>query len=225
MTQESMEKLYNDAITIYRHQFQAEKLAAAREMFASLGDYENSKTYIEKIDHFLNYREGTTVPFGSLNGQPILWKILKKQGREALLFCETTVGDVPWNKERDHANWSNCSLRRWLNKDFIDAAFSLKERMQILLVTCKNNGDPRWSVENGPDTRDKLFVFTNAELDELVPSLEDRNIGHWWWLRGHGSCLLTPQAVYDDGNVYKLGVNKNSEVVGVRPAMWIRLPM
>lgn len=225
MTLDAMEKIYNDALNIYRHQFDNDKMAAAREMFLSLDDYKDSRSYVEKIDHYLFYQPGVVVELGQQNGKSLRWKILKKQGREALLFCETSVGKVAWNTERDHCNWSTSSLRRWLNKDFIGEAFSLKDRMMILLVNLNNSSDPRWSVENGPDTRDKLFVFTNAELDEYVPEEADRAIGCWWWLRGHGNCLLAPQAVYSDGSVYKLGINKNSTEVDVRPAMWIRLPL
>ena len=34
--------------------------------------------------------------------------------------------------------------------------------------------------------------------------------------------LLSPMAIYTDGTLYEYGVNKNSDEVGVRPAMWVR---
>ena len=225
MTQEMKEKLYKEAVDIMQHQLRDDKIAKARDIFLSLGDYEESKVYIEKANRYLSYQPGQSVELGEYKGKPLYWKIMKKQGRNILLFANEVVDRIPWNTERDHTNWSTCSLRRWLNKDFINEAFTLKDRMTILLVQCDNNTDSRWSVENGPATRDKLFVFTKAELDEYVPHQEDRAINEWWWLRGHGSCLLAPLAVYKDGSIYDIGVNKNSTTVGVRPAMWIRLPM
>lgn len=123
---------------------------------------------------------------------------------------------------RDSANWSECSLRRWLNKDFMEKCFTLPERMDILLTPVRNDTEERWRVENGPNTRDKAFVFNWPELEGYFPTKEGRACGQWYWLRGFGWSMLSPMAIYTDGTLYEYGVNKNSEEVGVRPAMWVR---
>ena len=61
-----------------------------------------------------------------------------------------------------------------------------------------------------------------AELEGYFPTKEGRACGQWYWLRGHGWSMLSPMAIYTDGTLYEYGVNKNSDEVGVRPAMWVR---
>ena len=166
---------------------------------------------------------GNKVSFGTYNEKELIWKVLRKDGNRRLLLAEKPVEFMSFYPERISINWSTCTLRRWLNKQFLEESFTLQERMTILLSSHRNNTDPRWDDENGPDTRDKAFVFNLRELDEYLPDQEDRAVGEWWWLRGHGCSNLNQQAVYYDGTVYPEGVSCNSKEVGVRPAIWIRL--
>ncbi len=219
------EQRYQDAVTEYRDSLKDERVDAVRKIFEELGDYKDSAKYAEKCRNYLKWQKGNHIEFGSYNGEPVRWTVLEALGRERLLFADHVIDYIPYNKERDHTNWSDSDLRHWLNKDFLEKTFSLKERMQILLVEHQNNTDPRWSVENGPATRDKAFVFNLAELDEYVPDTSMRAVGDWWWLRGYGSNILSPMAVYNDGTIYTYGVNKNADDVGVRPAIWVRLTL
>jgi len=225
MNEEMIEKKYNEAVDLLHNNYDDEKIAQARDIFKDLGDYKRSEEFLEKCERYLEYQVGKVIEFGHLNGKPITWKILYKNGSDVLVFATDHIGYHQWNTERDHTVWVGSSLRRWLNKDFVSEAFTLKENMMVILKQLINNQDPRWYSDNGPNTRDKVFVFNRQELDEYVPNIEDRAINEWYWLRGHGDCLLALQAVYNDGTIYDIGVNKNATDVAVRPAMWIRLPM
>lgn len=163
------------------------------------------------------------ITFGNYHGKPLEWKVILTHGNRCLILAEKPVDYMYFHPERDEIAWNNCFLRKWLNRQFLEEAFTLQERMMILISKHACNTDPRWDHENGPDTKDKAFVFSLKELEEYLPKKEDRAIGEWWWLRGHGCSNLNQQAVYEDGTVYVNGVSSNSAEVGVRPAMWIRL--
>ena len=219
---EEQAKTYAEAAELCRGSFVKEKIAAARDMFLALGDYRDSRTLAGKCADFLAWEKGNTVEYGRLNGAPIRWRILEEDGRSRLLFAEAPVAFLPYNRERDHANWSECSLRRWLNKEFMEQCFTLPERMDILLTPVRNDSEERWKVENGPNTRDKAFVFNWPELEHYFPTQAERACGQWYWLRGLGWSMLSPMAIFTDGTLYEYGVNKNSDEIGVRPAMWVR---
>ena len=219
---EEQAKTYAEAAELCRGSFMKEKIAAARDMFLALGDYRDSRTLAGKCADFLAWEKGNTVEYGRLNGAPIRWRILEEDGRSRLLFAEAPVAFLPYNRERDHANWSECSLRRWLNKEFMEQCFTLPERMEILLTPVSNDSEERWKVENGPNTRDKAFVFNWPELEHYFPTQAERACGQWYWLRGLGWSMLSPMAIFTDGTLYEYGVNKNSDEIGVRPAMWVR---
>ena len=219
---EEREARYAAAEEVCRSSFVKEKIAEARDTFLALGDYRDSAEHARRCEDFLAWQTGKTVRFGQVDGEPIVWRVLDEDGRSRLLMAEKPVAFLPYHTERDHTNWSQCSLRRWLNKDFMEHSFTLPERMDILLTPVRNDTDVRWKVENGPNTRDKAFVFNQQEMERYYPTPADRKCGQWYWLRGHGWSMLSPMAVYVDGTFYEYGVNKNSDEIGVRPAMWVR---
>lgn len=216
------EELYLQAAELCGRTMVTANIIKAKELLEQLGDYKDSADLLKKCDRYLEFAPGSVVEFGSYQGKPIRWIVLGELARNRLLFAEKPIDNLPWHNVRDYTNWSNCSLRRWLNKEFLEQGFTLQERMSVLLTPCENR-DERWSVENGPATKDKVFVFNSAELDQYLPTEEARCCGEWWWMRGHGDGLLSIHAVYTDGSKYLPGVNKNSLEIGVRPTMWVRL--
>ena len=220
MTKEAQ---YEKAVSTYTYTVKEEEFALLRDIFKELGDYKNAAAYLKKCENYLAHSLGATVAFGNYNGKEILWKVLRKDGYRCLLLAKEPVDFRQYHSERVNITWSTCALRKWLNKQFVEEAFSFQERMSIMLMLHRNDTDPRWDRENGPDTKDKVFIFNKQELDEYLPRIEDRAIHTWWWLRGHGCSNLNQQAVYNDGTVYENGVSSNSSEPGVLPAMWIRL--
>lgn len=219
----SIEERYEKAVSTYTYTVKEEEFLLLRDAFKELGDYKNAPKYLRKCENYLAHSVGSKVIFGKYHGKDIEWKVLRKDGYRCLLLAERAVDHRQYHQERINITWSSCALRKWLNKQFLEEAFSIQERMSIMLMMHRNDTDPRWDLENGPDTKDKVFIFNKQELDEYLPQAEERAIGEWWWLRGHGCSNLNQQAVYADGTVYENGVSTNSSEPGVRPAMWIRL--
>ena len=131
---EDLDARYAEAEEICHHSANVDKIAEARDIFRALGDHRESKAYLEKCEAYLSWGEGAVVEYGHVSGAPIRWRVLEVDGRNRLLMAEKPVAYLPYNTERDHANWSQCSLRRWLNKDFMEQCFTLPERMDILLT-------------------------------------------------------------------------------------------
>ncbi len=223
MNQDLQEKLYKEAVTLCKDSVNHEKVMKARDIFADLGDFEDSADYLKRCDEFLAIKVGSKITMGEYNGKTLTWTVLKTEGARYMLFCDDTVANTCFNERRIGSNWNSSTLRKWLNVTFFNDAFSFQEKMKIQIQRLFNNFDPRWDNQNGPDTKDKLYVFSENELLELLPEPEDRNIGKWWWLRGHGESDLSQKAIYEDGSIYKNGIDESYDNVGVRPVMWVRI--
>lgn len=82
--------------------------------------------------------KGSVVSFGiygkTFDKHPIEWTILDKQDQKILLFSNQILEEKEYNEiARDdesvsHVTWENCSLRKWLNDDFYNDAFSTYEQ-------------------------------------------------------------------------------------------------
>lgn len=61
--------------------------------------------------------------------------------------------------------WERCSLRAWLNEDFLNAAFTEEEQKAILLTDVDNSLAQcyGWGIAGGNDTQDRLFLLSYAE--------------------------------------------------------------
>lgn len=220
---QEQEALYLEAKHLYYHMVIDEKLSDARAIFQKLGDYKNSRDFVKKCDALLDYRPGNIVLFGRYQGKPIRWRVLQAKGKSRLLFSEKIITGQPYNTERTNTYWSTSTLRKWLNHDFLNEAFTLSERMSIITVPNVNDPNSVWSTQSGPKTIDKAFVFSHKELEEYLPDPADRAIGEWWWTRTIGHNLLSAECVYFDGSIYDIGLNIADGEIGVRPAIWITL--
>lgn len=214
---ENLESRYQQAIDCYKKaQYQP-----AMEMFQELGDYADSPEYVRKCSKRLLYQVGNQVTFGNYHGMPITWRILAVNGNMYLLFADRILDYQPYQDRYVDTCWRDSTLRKWLNRDFLKAAFTVKEQMSILSCRVENRSNPVFFTNGGLNTADKLFCLSYDEAENYFSSDEDRATGEWWWLRTPGNSLLTTSAVYTDGSVYIGGINANYPTCGVRPAMWV----
>lgn len=223
MNQELQEKCYKEAVDICKDSVHHDKVLHARELFADLGDYKDSADYLTRCDEFLSHKVGTKITMGNYKGKELVWTIYKIEGVRYMLIADDVVEYTCFNERRIGSDWNSCTLRKWLNVTFMNEAFSFQEKIKIQIQRLFNNFDSRWDNQNGPDTKDKLYVLSENELLELMPTPEDRKIGKWWWLRGHGDSDLSQKAIYEDGSIYNNGIDESYTNLGVRPVMWIKI--
>ena len=70
--------------------------------------------------------------------EKIEWQVLEKKGNKALLISKKVLDVQPDNKEFKDITWEKCTLRKWINKDFIKEAFNAKESKKIQNSKIKN---------------------------------------------------------------------------------------
>lgn len=185
--------------------FNAGKYDEAINIYTTLGDYKDSKLRIEQIYNRLS--EGDTLYFGTYNGKPIAWKILKTEDNKMLLITKEPIAEKPFHDEIKKVTWETSYLRAWLNEEFFNS-FSDAQKDQILAT---NTG----SVE------DKIFLFSLDEMVDLVNSekITFKTTDEWW-----------TRTSSEDGIMYATSKGwvkaAGDQVVrdkGVRPAIWISL--
>lgn len=121
---------------------------------------------------------GDVVTFGhyysSADGSeyaPIEWIVLARDGKNALLLSRYGLDMQPYNEEYAGALWEDCTLRSWLNGEFMTVAFSKAERKAILTTEVSNDSgqcSPEYDTEGGADTQDKVFLLSWAEADAYL---------------------------------------------------------
>lgn len=93
--------------------------------------------------------------------EPIPWLVLRREGDICLCLSRFILDRQPYHREGGGVRWADCSLRRWLNEDFLTAAFSPEEQARLLPARLQNPGG---------ETEDRVFLLAPpADLPGFVP--------------------------------------------------------
>lgn len=178
---------------------------------------------------------GDRFEFGSYpqgaNGEvkPITWRVLKRESDSLLVISELCLDAEPYNYGKMAVSWSKCTLRRWLNDEFLHKAFSSSEQALIRTSKLENNA--------GPATEDLVFLLSEDEAKSLIVNTDGSKAMPtayaiesgadtydsyaWWWLRSRGSSDDSAARVGSYGNINSYYVNSASG--SVRPAFRIAI--
>ena len=194
-----------------------------------------------------SYKGFVTIAFGRYPQAPknenalIEWLVLKNDGSKALLISKYALDCIPYNRSSTSVTWETCSLRKWLNGTFLDAAFSESERAMIPSVTVSADKNPSYSTSPGNSTTDQVFLLSITEVNKYFSSNSARqcqgtaycyaqgafatdNGNCWWWLRSPGHDSRHAADVDFAGIVNELfGHSVSHDKNAVRPALWIDL--
>lgn len=162
---------------------------------------------------------GDELNFGTFRGQKIRWEVLKVQDNMALIISSELLCKMPYHQPYENITWSECTLRKWLNNDFINSSFTPAEQSRILQSNL-NNDDNESGKPGGVSTIDKIFLLSLKEAEQLFDCDQSRNTGFWCWLRSHGYSSGSAAIITDKGRVDIGGIGVESEL-GVRPALWL----
>ena len=260
----AFELRYSTAMALYDQGHYAE----AESLFAMLENYRDSANWAARAHALANAPTATPLPQPTAqvpeqapvpsgqgivslghyeqNGntadgpEPIQWLLLREDGDRALLLSLCALDVQPYHHASGATTWAKCSLRSWLNSDFLNAAFTAEERERICAEPVVNSGKNAFGVNGGADTRDPVFlldtrtaydasVLTAAELKCAATAYARQRGAHveddgcWWRLRSPGSKGDAAAYVTLNGMVVEGGVQANSTDVCVRPALWVRL--
>ena len=180
---------------------------------------------------FKNANVGDIVKFGNYphtsNGgtQPIEWQVLSKENNKMLVISKYGLDAKPFDGSSN--NWANSEIRKWLNVDFYNKAFTDQEKKSIKSSNLSDVG-----------TTDNVFLLSCDEAYKYFANDDARkckgteyavkngvyvsdNGYSWWWLRSpHLSSDFYVYNVHYDGNFDSYVYDYN---LLARPALWINL--
>ena len=122
------------------------------------------------------YKVGDVIKFGkyeqdgnTANGkEDIEWIVAYVHDWDVIVVSKYALDYQPYNTKDEDTSWENSSLRKWLNNDFYNAAFSKEEQKQIPSVPVINeNKNDEWNY-----VQDKIFIMSRS--DYSIHSFTDR---------------------------------------------------
>ncbi len=129
---------------------------------------------------------GNTVAFGhyeqdnnTANGlEEIEWIVLEydKKGHKTLLLSRYGLDSIPYYTEWKDITWEKCTLRTWLNGEFMEKAFTTEEQSAILTTDVDNSasqGYSKYYTDGGNNTQDQIFLLSYAEANRYLNVTED----------------------------------------------------
>ena len=146
--------------------------------------------------------------------EPLKWRVLDPA--TGLVLCENIVdsqaysntvyeygtdknGTAYWN-DSAHTHYANdyatSSIRKWLNNDFYNTAFSAAEKKSILTTTLDNRAySTDHSEYNSETTKDKIFLLSYSDINNAAYGLSSRSNR-----LSKGSDYAKSQGLYVDSN-------------------------
>ena len=242
---------YNNAIAL----MDAGNTIEAYEALIALDGYKDSAEKANsiydkyKVEKLKLAKVGDYVFFGAYeqdnnteNGkEDIEWLVLEVKDGKALVISKYALDCKHYNTSYTDVTWETCTLRKWLNNDFLGAAFSADEKAMIPTVTVSADKNPDYSTNPGNTTQDQVFLLSIPEANKYFNSdsarqceptdyavangayVDSDNGNCWWWLRSPGYGQDDAADVDCDGDVYEGGYFVYFDDIAVRPALWIDL--
>lgn len=141
--------------------------------------------------------------------EPITWRVLRRDSDGLLVVSEQGLDVKPWNESpKETILWGSCTLREWLNNEFLSEAFNEQERSLIKETKVKDGIFEHY-------TYDYVFLLSLGEVGDLFKDDEDRKCkptnyakknGAYtfdkncsWWIRFHHYRTCIGSVVNTDG--------------------------
>lgn len=197
---------YNKALTIPGSRKHAKELSYEMQSSA----LENAK--VGSVVKFGTYY--LTVDLFSGKGE-IEWVVLKKEDNKLLLLSLYAIDRMQFDSSTDDALWPDSSLRKTLNTDFIDDAFSEQQSQLIVDTTL---------VTNNVTTQDKVFLLSESEYQQYNEEGKIPALQHTEYAKardGQGASYYSGD--YDNTVYMRDSENYKATKDGIRPAIWLDL--
>lgn len=199
-----------------------------------------------KAKQELEPKAGSEVVFGrypqsSDDPEPIVWKVLEREGDSMLVISRLALDCKRYNDIDGAVTWKTCTLRKWLNNEFLGKAFTSEEQKLIQMTKVKAEENPEYDVSPGEDTEDKVFLLSIQEAERYFKTDKEReckptpyavyndvyvnkeNDNCWWWLRSTGRGPLHAAYVSDLGSIGFDGFWVDDCEDGVRPCLRLQI--
>ena len=141
--------------------------------------FENATINVGDTINFGTYEQDNDASNGKEN---IEWSVISKKGDKILIISKYALDSQKYDDSdngipANHipATWEKCSLRKWLNKTFLNDAFSEDEQKTIVMTKVNADKNPNYdSADPGNATKDKIFILSVKEAEEYYITDESR---------------------------------------------------
>ena len=177
------------------------------------------------------YKVGDIIKFGhyeqdgnTANGkEEIEWQVLKVESDKVLVVSKYALDCKPYNTEQTDVTWETCSLRKWLNNDFKNAAFTSAEQAKIPTVNIVNENNPYYGTAGGNNTNDQIFCLSLEEVYTYIANVLPNDLQ---------KLICTPTQYAENNGAYAYTITENdynnpyknygytSDVIGRRGSYW-----
>ena len=132
---------------------------------------------------FPGLKVGDIVQFGRYeqdndleNGpEPIEWRVLEIKDQAALLLSRSILDLKSYHYRDTETSWMNCTLRKWLNEDFVEAAFVPAEAERIIEFEYYEGGPNKYNRKSKVVfSLNKVFALTIKKVQAYIPEKQDR---------------------------------------------------
>ncbi len=217
----------------------------ARELLNSLEKRPSGKRYTLSFG---------TYPQGE-NGEaaPISWLVLDRRGDRLLLISEKILAAKRYHNQNRSVQWASCDLRKWMNGEFLEKAFSPADVPLIHRTVLTNPDSTPYQTPGGGNTEDRIFALSVPEAVAYfckegekpwqmmnyqgyrVYDSDIRARAVWnlpvkgfpdWWLRTPGmedTLAAMVTCWRREENIQMAGTAVYKDEVGARMALWLDL--
>ena len=118
------------------------------------------------------YETGNVIKFGKYSyetdgsGRSVEWIVLEvHDDGSALILSRNVIDNISYNDKLEETSWETSSIRKWLNEDFYNKAFSTDEKKLIKETYLKEEG-----------TKDRIFMLSSKEAEKYFPATSEGTV-------------------------------------------------
>ena len=216
-------------------------LDSAERAAAIFGEYKWEKLKQANVGDYVffgAYEQDNDISNGK---EDIEWLVLEKKDSRVLMVSKYALDYKNFSSGSWNGMWETSTLRKWLNSEFMDTAFTNTEKGLIPMVTVEAHKHPEYSTDPGNATQDKVFLLSITEVNKYFSSEDAKRCqatdyavsngayvptskGYTqWWLRTPSYRQDVASFVDWRSNAYDPSTHVYISGAAIRPALWIDL--
>lgn len=196
--------------------------------------------YDEKVEIAPLFPQDTTL-FGNYyygsdgEKKSVEWIVLKEENGRKLLLSKYIIDAVDYHEAGKTGSWKECSLRKWLNTEFVYQVFSMDERGYLVESERTETQNSFYNTKDSDVCRDKVFLLSVEEVKSLLDTCQTvapvtpyalekgvfANDYGLWWIRTPGDKYGMQAYINTVGKTAYDGCYQQRREVGLRPAIWV----
>lgn len=147
-----------------------EAIAQAERKLAEAKAQAESAAALLRLDEAHRDLVGCLFTFGSYAGEAVNWRALDVRDGRVLFLCDDCLDRLPIDTGEGEFTWAGCTLRAWLNGEFLENTFDDAVRGAIA------------DYETYEGVFDRVFLLDYPETKQYC-EYEPAKDALYWWLR------------------------------------------